>query len=455
MSLSSSREAQLTLRPYQIEGRDFLASRRTALLAADPGLGKTAMATRALLMVGAQRVLVLCPAVARGAWDIEAPLWGWPGRVVALSSPGQLDDGPGIFILSYTQITRPAWRKALRKAARWDALIGDEAHKLKERRTLAARVVYGRYCRGDGLVAQAERCWLLSGTPAPNNYGEVWSHLRALAPERIGNANDVPMEYPEFQEKVCVTVEGGYGSLRIVGSRNAAWLRERMSGFMLRQRKRDVAKDMPPLSFVDVDLAVDPQTVLDALLREEAPLSIANRPEDDEQFLAAAQADPHVATLRRVLGTVKAPAAAEWIADQLDSGMPKVLVFALHLEVLDILHGALAPYGVVRIDGSTSPRDRAEAAAVFQGPSPKGPRVFLGQTLAAGTAITLTAASDVVLVEMSWTPSDNYQAACRAHRLGQRDGVVVRVLSAPNSFDQRVSRVLRRKTADIAALLDT
>ena len=455
MSLSSSREAPRQLRPYQITGRDFLASRRAGLLAADPGLGKTAMATRALLMAGAHRILVLCPAVARAAWDIEAPLWGWPGRVVALSAVSQLDDGPGIFILSYTQITRTAWRKALRKTARFDGLVADEAHKLKERSAMATKIVYGRYCRGDGLVSRAERCWLLSGTPAPNNYGEVWSHLRALAPERIHNANGVPMDYPEFQEKVCVTVEGGYGSLRIVGSRNAAWLRERMSGFMLRQRKRDVAPDMPPLSFVDVDLSVDPQAVLDALVRQDAPLPIANRIEDDEQFLAAAQADPHVATLRRVLGVVKAPAAAEWIADQLDSGMPKVLVFALHREVLDILHGALAHYGVVRIDGSTSPHARAEAAAVFQGPSPKGPRVFLGQTLAAGTAITLTAASDVVMVEMSWTPSDNYQAACRAHRLGQRDGVLVRVLSAPNTFDQRVSRVLRRKSADIAALLDT
>lgn len=441
-----------TLRPYQVAAREYLATRRAALLAADPGLGKTAVATRAALQVGARRMLVLVPAVARVAWLVEAPLWGWDQPVVCLGAGVDLT-GPCLVLVTYGQFAREPWRRKLAAAGRWDVLVCDEAQKLKEPGSVAAQTVYGPGCADGGLVSRADRVWLLSGTPAPNHYGEVWTHLRRLAPERVANAQGVPMGQSEFFDRVVHTKPGPHGGQVVVGSRNALWLRQRLDGFMLRQRKRDVAADLPPLDFVDVDLDVDPVAVLNALLDEDTPIHGSGAyPADDDDFLAVATAETHVATLRRVLGRVKAPAAAAWIAEQLESGMAKIIVFALHIEVLDILHDALDRYGAVRIDGSTSPGARIAAVAEFQR-SPHT-RVFLGQITAAGTAITLTAASDVAMVEMSWTPSDNFQAACRAHRLGQRDGVLVRVLNVPGSFDARVSRVLRRKTADIAALLD-
>jgi SNF2 family DNA or RNA helicase len=79
-------------------------------------------------------------------------------------------------------------------------------------------------------------------------------------------------------------------------------------------------------------------------------------------------------------------------------------------------------------------------------------RVFIGQVKAAGTAITLTAASEVAIVEPSWVPGDNVQAICRAHRLGQHDSVLASFLYLPGTLDQRIMTVFRRKAHEIAEL---
>ena len=458
--------APTALRPYQSSACDFLLASSTAMLAADPGLGKTRVSLEAARAAEAKRVLVVCPAVARVSWQSEVSKWGWPAAgAVVCDDPRELSATcPGVYVVTYGQLARPRWRAVLRNL-RWDVLICDEAHRLKERSTACTKAIYGARCDGKGGVAgTAERVWLLTGTPAPNNYGEVWTHLHALAPTRIHTASGKPMDHRRFVEHVCVLRETPFGA-QVVGSKNAPWLKERLSGWMLRQRKAEVAKDLPALDFMDVPVALDHDVYLRELALAMDDMAAANggqvpMPEtpdldamDDDAFVTAAARDPHVATVRRALGRAKAGPAAEWITEFLSGSDKKIIVFALHRDVMDRLEKALVKFGVARVDGATSTQGRTDAVDAFQGKD--GPRVFLGQIMAAGTAITLTNASDVVMVEMAWTPADNFQAACRAHRLGQKDGVMVRVLNAPDTLDERVARVLRQKTQDIAAVFGT
>jgi len=111
-----------------------------------------------------------------------------------------------------------------------------------------------------------------------------------------------------------------------------------------------------------------------------------------------------------------------------------------------------AGFKVAQIDGRTIPTERDLAIEAFQ----KHPdyRVFLGQTTAAGTSITLHASSNVLIVEPSFVPKDNVQAASRAHRFGQKNSVLVRYLYVPDTLDERVIRILLRKTRAIATVLD-
>jgi len=163
--------------------------------------------------------------------------------------------------------------------------------------------------------------------------------------------------------------------------------------------------------------------------------------------------------LRRMLGLAKLRGATEYLVDMLDN-LPedrKILVFAHHADVIKALFNHLAEYSPAVLTGQSTPPERAAAVDKFL-MDPRC-RVFIGNIQAAGTALTLVGpkckCSDVVFVESSWTPMDNAQAACRVHRIGQKDGVVARMLSADGTVDDLISSLLARKARDFTDLFDT
>lgn len=98
---------------------------------------------------------------------------------------------------------------------------------------------------------------------------------------------------------------------------------------------------------------------------------------------------------------------------------------------------------MVTVTGATAAQDRTRAVERFQ----RGEaRVFVGNIVAAGTGVTLTAASELVFAEMSYVPGENVQAADRIHRIGQRNGCRVRFASLAGTLDESLVGVLRRKS---------
>jgi SWI/SNF-related matrix-associated actin-dependent regulator 1 of chromatin subfamily A len=161
----------------------------------------------------------------------------------------------------------------------------------------------------------------------------------------------------------------------------------------------------------------------------------------------------NVSALWRTLGEFKVEPAIEWITEFLDNNPDrKLVVFAHHRAVITALHIGLARYSPCVIDGSTPPARRAEEVDLFQ-LNPLA-RLFIGQTIAAGTSITLTAASDVLMVEQEWTPADNYQAISRVHRIGQTEPVTVYHAYAAGTVDERIAARAKRKTADFNDLIE-
>ena len=147
----------MTFRPYQIEGAKFLASKRYALLADDPGLGKTAQSVRACDAIGARTVAVVCPASVVLNWRREFDRW-WPDWL----------ERPLLYVESYDKVARHCWREP-----NFDLLIVDEAHYAKTPTAARTKALYGKSADGSGLVSKAKRTWLLTGTPAPNNPAEL------------------------------------------------------------------------------------------------------------------------------------------------------------------------------------------------------------------------------------------------------------------------------------------
>lgn len=419
--------------PYQCAGAAFLASRRRALLADDMGLGKSAQAIVACEAVGARTILVVCPASLRQNWAREFGRFWFGSRA------------PQVHVLSYDLAARAKEEMGV------DVLILDEAHYLKTKTAKRTKAIYGPKCDGvGGLVERAKHVFLLTGTPSPNNVSELWTHLRAVFPEAILGKNGKPMTYWQFVDKFCITVDNGFG-IQIKGGKNLPDLKARIKPFVLRRKKEEVLADLPPIRFDTMPLDAD----LGALREAEAnlPPGIAEALEKDG--VAGLQAIAgHVATWRRLVGQVKVKPLAERILEELEGGLQKLVVFAHHRDVIDALDAILmrelsvpGARPVCCLTGNTPPDARQLLVDHFQ--KTKAARVFLGQIQAAGTGLTLTAASDLIFAETSWVPAENEQAAMRIHRIGQKNACLVRFATLPGSIDELIMKAVERKMKDI------
>src|SRR5574343_2080321 len=156
--------------PSQLEGAKFLATHRRALLADEPGVGKT---MQAIMASGNQvPVLVLCPAIARYHWERQCIQWG-RGRDVAILNASADRPEADILVCSYDMAVRPAVADWLCEQP-WSVLILDESQYLKSPSSKRSRLVWRR------LIHRAEYCWCLSGTPARNHAGDLWPMLSAF-----------------------------------------------------------------------------------------------------------------------------------------------------------------------------------------------------------------------------------------------------------------------------------
>ena len=160
-----------------------------------------------------------------------------------------------------------------------------------------------------------------------------------------------------------------------------------------------------------------------------------------------------LSSVRRLIGMAKIPGAHDWIKYFLENNPDRSLVvFAHHRDVLMLLAGLLHKHQPLVVHGGTPLPQRAAAVERFQAGRR---RLWLGQMQASGTAITLTASSDVVFVEQDWTPAVMAQAAARTHRIGQNKAVMARVLFIPSSLDDAIAQILTEKARAIALMFDS
>jgi SWI/SNF-related matrix-associated actin-dependent regulator 1 of chromatin subfamily A len=413
-----------TLDPYQEEGARFLATKRKAFLGDEPGeVGKTLQAIRACDMVGARRVLVVCPPSVKVNWR----------RYFADSS--LLD--PELEIYTHATLDG-AWLKD-----RYDVVIADEAHYYKNPKSKRTKLFYGEEIDGgdDSVVGRGKHVFLLSGSPAPNNPGELWTHLHALRPDLIQGPKGA---YPahRFTTLFCNVRMTPFGP-KVEGVRQSkiGRLKEILDQFMLRREKG---------FFTLPDLTVEPLFVEPGISLKDAS--------EDMAAVAEALADGGLdalrglstshPNLRRLLGLAKIKPTIAYVEEWLDANLDsKICVYAWHSEVVDRIRDHFAGM-VASIDGST--RNRQGEVDRFQ--DDPTCRVFVGQMTAAGEAITLTRATETLLVEPSWVPKDNRQTIKRIHRRGQTRPCLARFVTVVGSVDEDINRALRKKEAMLDAV---
>jgi SWI/SNF-related matrix-associated actin-dependent regulator 1 of chromatin subfamily A len=451
-----------TLFPYQVIGANWLAKKKVALLADEMGLGKSAQAISACDEVKSQKVLVVCPAVAKVNWLREFHKFGKQSRNFQIVHGYSTPIDPFIStIISYDSLVSGIFGLG----HHYDTLIIDEVHLLKSLDAKRTKVVFGK----DGIVRRAKRVWALSATPAPNDVSELWVILYTFGATKLN--------YFDFINHYCEVEMGNYGP-KILGNKkeNLEELKKILGGVMLRRKKEEVMKELPPISYsdvvvepgeVDIELTKDfiqyafPEDRRDVLQEQlnkdyEDVSNIIERfgERGDKTIIMLEAMAKSVSTLRRYNGLQKLAPVIELIKQELKSkAYDKLVIFAVHRDVIEGLRQGLMEFNPVTLYGGTPAEQRQRNIDRFQ--KVKKTKIFIGNIQAAGTAITLTAAHQVIFVEQDWVPANNAQAAMRCHRIGQTKPVFVRFIGIANSIDNQIASILRRKTKQLTELFDT
>lgn len=423
------------------------------------GLGKSAQAIKALEIIQADRVIVLCPAVARINWCREFSVFSQRAAVPVMSSSSTISGNCNV--ISYDLLIQSSIVSKLRSFSPY-ALILDECHYLKNPESKRTMAVLSK----SGLVHGATNIMALSGTPMPNHPGELWTILYVL--------RATSLSYASWVDRYCLTRHTPYGpSYSLTKNPEAiAELRTILRCSALRRTKAEVMPELPPIKFdtytipageVDIELNFMRYTITgdrgvqklhhDLAEQEVAlkgALKLASSFADKLHALAGAD-NAQTATLRQYVGLQKVPAVVDLISAELEHGeYEKIVLFAHHRAVIEALRMGLSRFGAVTLFGGTDPSKKQRNVDKFQN-DPKC-QVFIGNIQAAGIAINLTAASNVAMVESDWVPANNAQAIMRCHRIGQKQPVFVRFFSLADSIDEEIQKVLRTKTRDLALL---
>lgn len=462
-----------TLRPFQKAGVAFMVAHAHGCLVADEmGLGKTVETIATLETLEAFPAVIVCPASLKLNWEREWTEWA-PHRRVAVvdgsrcSWPGR---PPEVVIINYDLLPKNV--EALRTLdAR--AVVFDEGHLLKNAK--AARSVAARRLRR-GVRYR----FVLTGTPVLNTPSELLHPLSLLGRlDDLGGFWHFAERYcggKKVEVKVAGKVKGRPETKEVwdlTGSSNLPELAGRLRATcMLRRRKRDVLPELPrkQLSFLPVDLPPRERREYD-LAERDVLKWVARKAGRDAGFRAAighlpptqqlgaillraqraadraAQAEElvRIEALKQISARGKLKAAEEWIGNFLAGG-EKLVVFGWHNEALAPLAEA---FSAPLLDGATPTAARQAMVDLFQ----QGPAALQFLNLqAGGVGLTLTAASNVLVLEFPWTPALLDQAIDRCHRIGQLRSVNAWLMMGRQTIDFPIWQMLQQKrsTAETA-----
>ncbi len=437
-----------TLRPYQMEGVDWLSFlceyELGGILADEMGLGKTVQTLAFLQQLKQVKKtkggpsLIVAPTSIITNWLYEARRFTPNLKVLALHGPERKNffkklDEFDLIITSYALLRLD--RTELSQYT-FEYLILDEAQNIKNPSAATTKAAKS--------LAALHRL-ALTGTPTENRPLELWSIMDFLMPGYLGG-HDFFKNQIERQ-----LMEGSQEMTRILNSKTKP--------FILRRTKAQVEKDLPPKieSVLPVSMTASQRSLYAQIIEEVRPKVFDAVKEKgikgaSVSILAALlrlrQVCNHpnsISTLRNLPGfdSGKFNLFKELVEEALDSG-GKILVFCQFIEMLSLMRGWLdelkTPY--LYLDGST--KNRQDLVDRFN--SDPEIRLFLISLKAGGTGLNLASADHVIIYDPWWNPAVENQAVDRAHRIGQRKTVNVYRLVTEETVEQKIMGLKEKKS---------
>ena len=441
--------------PYQKAGVAYAVRAKRCFIADEMGLGKSLQAIATIETLNAYPCVVMCPPNLVLNWKAEYAKW-LPNRRVetVLAGKGQKEFPQRgtyeVLVIGYSNIS--FWESHL---VGHSAYVLDESHYCKTltaKRTKSARKAVASAPSGTPVLC-------LTGTPVTNRPAEYVAQLDIL-----GKIKDFGGTWG-FYRRYCAAFRDKWGQWHLDGASNLEELNERLrSVCYIRRTKDQVLSELPPVFHQEMTLIGSSAAMVEynkakddivqylverakeiALELGVSPASAAVRAKMKAE---AAQNLIRLSVLRRLAAKAKMESVVEWVQERTNNG-EKVVIAAHHRDVVDELANR---FGGLKIQGGMTVEDVEEAKRKFQ-TDPEA-KVITLSIQAAKTGHTLTAAQNIIFVELPWTPADVDQTYSRLHRMGQKGSVTATYALCANTIDEEIYALIASKRSVVSTAVD-
>lgn len=486
-------EGDEDLFPHQRAGVAFLATSRRALLADEPGLGKTAQGIRALKRLKEQGedvfpALIICPNTLKKNWEREFSQW-WPDvttqviKGTAVQRKKQFD----IAVESNIEVLIINW-ESLRGHSRlapygsvslircsecgghdesislnrcevhlrelnhidFKSVIADEIHRSKDPKSKQTRALWS-------ATGNADIRFALTGTPVANDVVDLWSILHWISPE------DWPSK-TKWIDRMIDTMLNAFGGMLVLGVK--PHMRDEfyktINPHMRRMLKAKVLPWLPEMMFERRDIEMSTKQkkayaqMRDTMMAELENGDFVTAPSVLTQTTRLLQFASSYAEISVNASTGEEKALLSEPSCKVDAlmadikakdfGEDSVAVCAVSRQLIELLSAAMTKAGIEHglITGAQDEDERQRSIDDFQAGRTKW---ILYTAQAGGVGVTLTAARRLIMLQRPWSLVDHKQALDRVHRIGSEihDSIVVTDYITEGTIEERVLQVLETK----------
>lgn len=469
---STSNLLKATLRPYQIEGVEWLLKHYEnglgACLADDMGLGKTLQTLATLVAVQEQLEV-------EKSQNIQLDLFG-----NEISSPKEYLKAlivlPSSLVFNWYQQARkftPHFRRLQyigndrkvlsRKLEKYDliftsyAIVSRDISILEKHNFRYLILDESQYIKNkNSKIFQnisklnAKQKLSLSGTPIENSLDDLWSQMQFINPNILGS-------YAFFVKNFKLPIEKNQDENCLLE------LKKLIAPFILRRTKEQVLKDLPELSEQIIYCEMEPEQ--EKLYEEEKSkarneLLKTNGEKTDKiniinslMRLRQLSNHPKMIDAKSELDSGKYFAITQYL-ETLIASKQKTIVFSSFVSNLNFYKSWCKENQIdfCELTGETPMKEREFQVNRFQ--NNEKPLLFFISLKAGGVGLNITKASYVLFLDPWWNPFSEKQGIGRAHRIGQLNKVnAVRFISK-NTVEEKIIRLQETKKLLAHSLLD-
>jgi SWI/SNF-related matrix-associated actin-dependent regulator of chromatin subfamily A-like protein 1 len=440
----------ISLYEHQHKAVEFILQHPRAILASDMGLGKTLMSLSSALLQNCKNVLIICPASLKKEWNKQISEF-FPENVIITTLDKVTPISEGYFLIAYSILEK--WLASL-SLIKWDMIICDEAHYVKNIRSQRAKAV-------KSLSKKTHRLLLMTGTPA-HTAMDLWGLLHLVDPVMFDQfyTKRPPRHFSDRASKTEINSKLLFGHRWTVPSVMRVSRGKLTYDFRQTQRLEELKALTRCYIFrqkleecVQLPGVTTSEVVIGKPTKEDLAIF------ENTFALMNKQVTKHAADVllhKLVMKTseLKRPLVLKYLLNERKEGLiffdrepvsPKILVFVYHQEFLEYLVKELSLKHIqhVAIYGETKVKEREKLKQEFQ-ENPQCNLALLSYGVGS-TGLNLAFVNRVIYAELTFDANQHKQSLYRCHRIGQTVPVTMQFLIMSNTTDQSMMNSIRSK----------